>query len=301
MNTAKEKFTGIAGTIGIHLVLLLFLLFYYITPKLSRSSEELEGVPVMFGNVQDAGGNDEPRGRAETPAPNQEDAATPSQAAQPEKTETPAKEVKPTPAETPKPTAVKNNNTQNVHSQDAEETVALAAAKKAAAEKARQEAAAAEKLRQEQAEARRVAQEQAQRSAAIKNQMSGVFGNGSGKGSRGEGTGKGTQGVPTGNSNHGNTSGVGGVGNTYSLGGRGLGNTGLVKPVYDVDDDGVVVIAITVDPQGNVVDTEVGKGTKTSNPSLLKEARLAAKRTKFAPVSTPGNQKGTITYRFNLK
>lgn len=300
MNTVKEKMTGIAGTIGIHLVLLLFLLFYYITPKLSRSSEELEGVPVMFGNVQDAGGNDEPRGRAETPAPNQEDVAAPSETVQPEKTETPAKEVKPTPAETPKATPVKSNNTQNVHSQDAEETVALAAAKKAAAEKARQEAAAAEKLRQEQAEARRVAQEQAQRSAAIKNQTSGLFGNGSGKGSRGEGTGKGTQGVPTGNANHGKTSGVGGTG-TYDLGGRGVGNGGLVMPSYDVDDYGKVVVDIIVSPSGSVLEATVGRGTNTPNSSLRNAALLAAKRTKFTSVNTPGNQKGTITYRFNLK
>lgn len=300
MNTVKERMTGIAGTIGIHLILLLFLLFYYITPKLSRSSEELEGVPVMFGNVQDAGGNDEPRGRAETPAPNLEDVATPSKTAQLEKTETPAKEVKPTPAETSKATAVKNNSTQNVHSQDAEETVALAAAKKAAAEKARQEAAAAEKIRQEQAEARRVAQEQAQRSAAIKNQTSGLFGNGSGSGSRGEGAGKGTQGVPTGNANHGKTSGVGGTG-TYDLGERGVGSGGLVMPSYDVDDYGRVVIDIVVDPKGNVVDASPGKRTNVANASLIKAALLAAKRTKFTSVNTPGNQKGTITYRFNLK
>ncbi|MBP1617182.1 MAG: hypothetical protein H6Q14_1009 [Bacteroidetes bacterium] len=299
MDTSKEKMTGIAGTIGIHLILLLFLLFYYITPKLSRSSEELEGVPVMFGNVQDAVGNDEPRGRAETPAPNQEDVATANQVSQPKDVTTPAKEVKPTPAEVQKTTTVKNNNIQNVHSQDAEETVALAAAKKAAAEKARQESLAAEKLRKEQAEARRIEQEKAQRSAAIKSQMSGVFGNGSGKGSRGEGTGKGTQGVPTGNSNHGKTSGVGGTG-TYDLGGRGVGSGGLVLPSYDVDDYGKVVIDIVVDPRGNVVEAIVGKGTNTPSSSLRNAAERAAKRTKFTSVNTPGNQKGTITYKFNL-
>ncbi len=296
VNTTKERMTGIAGTVGIHLILLLFLLFYYITPKLSRSSEELEGVPVMYGNVPDAGGNDEPAGNNATPAPNQEN-VTPNPTTQPEHTESHAKETKPASTETQKTPTVKNT-VQNVYSQENEE--AVSAAKKAAAEKARQEAAAADKLRKEQAEAQRLAQEQAQRSNAIKNQTSGLFGKGSGSGSRGETSGRGTQGVPTGNSNHGRTSGIGGTG-SYDLGGRGVGSGGLVLPTYNVDDYGTVVVDIIVDPKGNVVDVSVGRGTNTPNSTLRSEALKAARRTKFTSANVAGNQKGTITYKFNLK
>lgn len=300
--------TGVAGTVAIHLLLLLFLFLCYITPNLSRSSEELSGVPVMFGNVEDAGGDDEPSGRAETAAPNVEDVATPNQTAQQEQTKvTPLQATS-----TEKAPALKDN--QNVHTQDMEdapavaakksaadkahqEAVAAVAAKKSAAEKAHQEAVAAEKLRKEQA---RIAQEQASRSAAIKNNVSGAFGNGTGSSSRGQGKGAGTQGVPTGNSNHGKTSGVGGTG-TYDLGGRGVGGGGLVLPSYTVDDYGRVVIDIIVDPNGNVVDATIGRGTNTPSASLRSEALRAAKRTKFQSASIAGNQKGTITYKFNLR
>lgn len=297
MNTTKERMSGILGTVGIHVVLLLFLLFYYITPNLSRSSEELEGVPVMFGNVPDAGGNDEPAGNSTTPAPNQENVATNSHSAA--ETKPALKEAESTPAVIQKPSAVKETK-QKVYSQDNEDVAAVAAQKKATAEEARQDALAAEKTRQQEAEARRAAQEQANRAAAIRNQTSGAFGKGSGSGSRGEGKGMGTQGVPTGNSNHGKTSGVGGFG-TYDLGGRGVGSGGLVLPSYSVDDYGKVVVDIIVDPKGNVVEATIGKGTNTPNATLRTEALRAAKRTKFTSANILGNQKGTITYKFNLR
>lgn len=306
MITSKEKWTGIAGTVGVHALVLLFLVLYYITPTLSRSSLELEGVPVMFGNVPDAGGNDEPLGRGETASPNEEKIASAqhnttqvntAEASKQTSSQVPEKTMPATALEKTQPVKATG---QSVHSQDNEQTVAMAAAKKAAAEKARQEAAATEKARREAAEAQRQAQEQAQKSEAIKNQTSGLFGNGTGSGSRGETSGKGTQGVPTGNASHGKTSGVGGLG-TYDLGGRGVGGGGLVQPNYNVDDYGKVVIDIIVDPKGNVVEASIGKGTNTPNATLRSEALKAARRTKFTAVNTAGNQKGTITYKFNLR
>jgi TonB family protein len=288
MSTTKERLTGVAGTVGIHALVLLFLFFYYITPNLSRSSEELEGVPVMFGNVPDAGGDDEPSGRGDGTAPNQETVSTPKETAKPVAEEVkPVKNTQPTPALTQRTPSKAQG--ENVHSQDNEQTVAMAAEKRAAAEKRRQEAVETERIRREQAAAQRAAQEQAQRSAAIKNQTSGLFGNGSG-----------TQGVPTGNSNHGKTSGVGGFG-SYDLGGRGVGRGGLVQPNYNVDDYGTVVVDIVVDPRGDVKEASIGKGTNTDNGSLRNEALRAAKRTKFEPANVSGNQKGTIKYTFNLR
>lgn len=127
--------------------------------------------------------------------------------------------------------------------------------------------------------------------------MSGLFGENSG--SRGETQGTGTQGISTGNATQGSSSGIGGIG-TYDLGGRSLGSGGLAQPGYSVNDYGTVVVNITVDPQGNVIHTEIGRGTNTPNTTLRNEAMRAAKRTRFNAINSSNNQQGTITYRFNL-
>jgi TonB family protein len=128
--------------------------------------------------------------------------------------------------------------------------------------------------------------------------MSGLFGEGSS--SRGETEGEGTQGVSTGSATAGATSGIGGIG-SYDLGGRSLGRGGLVQPSYTVNDYGTVVVNITVDPAGNVIHAEIGRGTNTPSTSLRSEALRAARGTKFNAINSANNQQGTITYRFNLK
>jgi TonB family C-terminal domain len=179
--------------------------------------------------------------------------------------------------------------------QNLEETVAIKEAKKKAEEKKQQEA----DERRKKAEADRVAQQEAAKKGQINNQMAGLFGNGTGSGSRGNTEGTGTQGVPTGNASYGKTSGVGGWG-SFDLGGRSLGSGGLIKPNYSVDDYGTVVVDILVNAKGDVVEATIGKGTNTPNTNLRNEALRAAKRTKFNTVSSVTNQKGTITYKFNL-
>lgn len=289
MNTNKEKISGLIGTGVFHLLLILGLFFYYIKPSFdtTRFSNDLEGVPVMFGNVPDAGGDDEPFGRG---------SGTEVQASVEKSdmvTETPE-------AVTPRPSASPNVTNNNVATQDLDETVAIKKAEeKAAAEKRKKEQLAAEEVRKREAEAQRKAQAEADAKKNINNQMSGLFGNGAGSGSRGNTTGTGTQGVPTGNASHGKTSGVGGFG-TYDLGGRGVSGGGLVRPSYTVNADGKVVVDIIVDPKGNVVEATIGKGTTATNGTLRSEALSAARKTKFNAASTVGNQKGTITYMFNL-
>ena len=85
----------------------------------------------------------------------------------------------------------------------------------------------------------------------------------------------------------------------YNLNGRSLSG-GLVQPKYKVDDQGTVVVNITVNPEGRVINAEIGLGTSTDNTSLPQEAIKAARDTKFNAISTPNNQQGSITYRFNL-
>lgn len=286
MEAQKDKIIGLGATIGFHLLIILALIFYTLdlTP-MARTAEDLGGVPVMFGNVPDAFGDDEPFGRGNGDVGAEE-------ATSPNVVEDPIPMVENTATKT-KP-AVSNTKEAPV-TQNLEETVAIKEAKKKAEEKKQQEA----DERRKKAEADRVAQQEAAKKGQINNQMAGLFGNGTGSGSRGNTEGTGTQGVPTGNASYGKTSGVGGWG-SFDLGGRSLGSGGLIKPNYSVDDYGTVVVDISVNAKGDVVEASIGKGTNTPNTNLRNEALRAAKRTKFNTVSSVTNQKGTITYKFNL-
>lgn len=286
MEAQKDKIIGLGATIGFHLLIILALIFYTLdlTP-MARTAEDLGGVPVMFGNVPDAFGDDEPFGRGNGDVGAEE-------ATSPNVVEDPIPMVENTATKT-KP-AVSNTKEAPV-TQNLEETVAIKEAKKKAEEKKQQEA----DERRKKAEADRVAQQEAAKKGQINNQMAGLFGNGTGSGSRGNTEGTGTQGVPTGNASYGKTSGVGGWG-SFDLGGRSLGSGGLIKPNYSVDDYGTVVVDILVNAKGDVIDVRIGKGTNTPNTNLQNEALRAAKRTKFNTVSSVTNQKGTITYKFNL-
>jgi TonB family protein len=269
----KDKLVSMAGTLGFHVLVILLLLFYIITPSSEhRWTEPMEGIPVMFGNVPNAGGDDEPSGKGNNGNP-----------AENTLTEAPNEAAV---APTQQPTASVVNNQQNTLTQDMEETVAAKEAEKATEQKKRQET-------------ERKAALEAEQKRNISNSVAGLFGNGDSSGSRGNTSGTGTQGVPTGNADYGKTSGVGGWG-SYDLGGRGLGRGGLIKPNYTANDYGKVVVNIVVDPQGNVIHATIGKGTNTTSSQLKEESLRASRRTKFNPVSTPGNQNGTITYTYNL-
>ncbi len=284
MDESKDKIISIAGTVGFHVLLIVCLLFYYIKPSTDkRWSEELEGVPVMFGNVADAYGDDEPFGRGNNGTQEANDG-----------TEAPNEIVTTESQQAKSPDASENS----VATQDFEETVSVKKTDKAEEEKRKQAAIEADRIRKEKAEAARLAAIEEEKKK-INNQMAGLFGNGSGSGSRGNTSGSGTQGVPTGNASYGKTSGIGGWGE-YDLGGRGVGRGGLIKPAYTTDDYGTVVIDIIVDPQGNVVSADIGRGTNTPSSKLKNESLKAARRTKFSTSNKAGNQKGTITYKFNL-
>ncbi|NDW17484.1 TonB family protein [Dysgonomonas sp. 216] len=288
MESTKDRFISIGGTVGFHLLLVLFLVIYYIKPSFDSYSEDLEGVPVMFGNAADAFGDDEPFGRGSDNKP----------ANDVEVFEPKPEPVTPTPPQ-PQQSAAPAVNESPVYTQDIEEAVEVKATNKAEEEKKRQAAIEAERVRQEKIAAEQKASLEAKQKEEISKQMAGLFGNGSGEGSRGNTEGTGTQGVPTGNASYGKTTGVGGWG-SYDLGGRGVGRGGLIKPTYVGNDYGTVVVDIIVDPQGNVVNATLGRGTNTTSTTLKNESLAAARRTKFIAVSKTGNQKGTITYMFNL-
>ncbi len=114
-------------------------------------------------------------------------------------------------------------------------------------------------------------------------------------------SGAGSQGSQQGNSNIGASAGIGGYGD-INLGGRGI-NGVLPKPAYDKsNDEGTIVVNITVDPNGTVTEARAtvtgSKGTAYHNPNLRSAAEKAARKTKFNPSNDPTQKRGTITYYF---
>ena len=137
---------------------------------------------------------------------------------------------------------------------------------------------------------------------AARKKVAGAFGKGSqmtgNKGTSVGGTG--TEGSKEGNSSTGAKTGTGGYG-TFDLGGRSLGTGSLPKPAYNVQEEGRVVVNITVNPAGQVVATSINPQTNTVNSALRKAAEDAARKARFNTVDGVTNQTGTITYYFNLR
>jgi len=94
--------------------------------------------------------------------------------------------------------------------------------------------------------------------------------------------------------------GIGKNGTAYQLGDRKVEYK--AKPIYNLQVEGKVVVIITVDRLGNVINAIPGaKGSTTLNKQLLQRAKTAALKTKFDPKqSAPTNQQGKIIYFFSL-
>ncbi len=102
-----------------------------------------------------------------------------------------------------------------------------------------------------------------------------------------------------------NASGYYGIGGDGSGGNYRLGNRrALTRPIpeYDCNEEGKVVVTISVDQSGRVISAQAGaKGTTNSASCLLSRAKEAALRTKFnADSNAPSKQVGLIIYNFSL-
>ena len=129
----------------------------------------------------------------------------------------------------------------------------------------------------------------------------GTGGTGNGTGG-GTGSGNGTGTGPGSGSGSGGGSGAGhgtGVGN-YNLSGRKL--VSKRSPEYICNEEGKVVVQITVDKNGKVIAAQPGaRGTTNPAKCLADQARSAAMSTKFdSSDSAPEKQVGTIIYNFKL-
>ena len=257
--------------------------------------QEEGGVPVMLGNTELAAGDADPYTMTEVDVLPQPPASVPEPEAMPAEPEVkqplitqadePSVQVKKEEPKKEKPKKEKKplKKTEN-------KTPQKEPAKKVEPEK---------KPEKTEAEKRAEAERLAAQAAASK--IAGAFGKGSKMGNKGNAeTGAGLQGSTAGNSDTGKTTGVGWNG-AFDLNGRSLGEGGLPAPVYNVQDEGRVVVTIVVNPSGQVVRTSINKRTNTVNPALRKAAEEAAKKARFNTVEGVDNQSGTITYYFKLK
>ena len=278
----NNRLQGIIGTVVVHLIILLIL---FVVTLHAATPDEESGVPVMLGSAELSQGDADPYTLTEVDV---------------------LDELQPETA--PADPSVETPSEQEMLTQDLEETVAMKPQKKPV--KSKTEVKTPPKKQPEQpkqptktpeqiaAEKRAAAEKAAAEEAAKK--IAGAFGKGSSMGNRGTGTtGSGVQGSPTGNSNTGKSAGVGGVG-SWDLNGRSLTGS-LPIPVYNVQDEGRVVVTIVVNPSGRVISTSINKRTNTVSTALRRAAEEAARKARFNVTDGVNNQTGTITYYFKLR
>ena len=267
------------GTLVLHAIVLLLLFLITISkPKMQEES----GVPVMLGNMEMAQGGAEPYTLTDVDVLNEPQIPK----------ETSVSEPMPVIASEADMITQEDETTVVVPKTEIPKKEPAELEERTEAEKR----AEAERLAAE----KKVAEERAAAEAAAKH-IAGAFGKGTQMGSQGTSDlGKGIQGSSTGNSTDGKTSGVGGYG-TFDLNGRSLGPGGLPRPIYNVQEEGRVVVTITVNPAGQVIQTSINKRTNTANATLRKAAEDAARKARFNVVDGVNNQTGTITYYFKLK
>ncbi|MCD7936094.1 MAG: energy transducer TonB [Tannerellaceae bacterium] len=275
MKFKKDDIYGLAGSVAFHLLLFLILWF---TVLRTVVPEEEDGILVNFGNIDMAAGMFEPQYTGNV---------------------LPAETTPPLPVPVPEPA-------EELITQDMEESVSLDTSqseeeRRQEEERRRREQEERER-RQREEEERRRQEEQRRQQEAISNRVAGAFGSGSEpSSSQGDAeTGIGNQGSPFGNADQGANEGVGGYG-SFNLNGRTIGSGGLPRPAYTVQEEGRIVINITVDPKGNVIFAEIGRGTNIDNSSMRQSALEAARKARFNSISGTNNQSGTITYRYSLK
>jgi TonB family protein len=291
----KNKRRGMIISTIAHIALILLALWPLLTYPDPPPGQE--GILVNLG-LPDVGQGDENAGPAEPAVDDEVD--EPAE-------ETPVEvEEEPKPEPTPKETKPEPVREKEVVTKEDPNEVALR--KRQEEEKKRQE----ELNRQKQAEEakKKAAEEEARRKQAaeaarkqaeadkLKDQIGGLFGDGSGKGNTGK---PGNQGDPEGDPNASKLEGISTGSGTV---GGGLGNRGVVrqhKPTDTSQKEGTVVVSVCVDRSGKVTDANVTQaGTTTSDAQLRRMAVESAQQWQFS-TGSQDRQCGTITYRFRLQ
>jgi colicin import membrane protein len=300
------KGKGLLGTTLIHIG--LFMLLVLVTFSVPAPPDNGEGILVNFGTGETGLGDIEP-----SPPPGVKVDAPPPQPVQ-KKTSLPAAA-----------TTEKKSKAESLVTQDNEEAPVVKKADPAAEKKKREKIEADRKIK-EQLDAERAIKEkeeierkkaeaEKQREADIMNKTKNALAN-----SKNSGTGSTSEGIAGGTGNQGDPRGsvdskVRGEGGGTGTSGTGTGSNGtsfklegrnfqsLPNPRYDYQGEGRVVVEVSVDKSGKVVQAIPGiKGSTTLDEYLLKVAKEAAMKATFTAKSdAPAVQKGTITYNFILK
>lgn len=71
--------------------------------------------------------------------------------------------------------------------------------------------------------------------------------------------------------------------------------------IYNVEEEGKVVVDITVNPAGYVIATGINSQTNASSTNLRKAAMEAAQKARFNAIDGTDNQVGKLTYHFQLR
>ena len=288
LDTPYKRKSAVATTIV--MMLLLFLIFTF---GLKYFDPPLEyGIAVNFGTSNVGSGNVQPTEPLKS-------ASSAEQVIE----ETQQEEIEETVAET-EPTSAPS---EKVITQDSEESIKIKKqeeAKRKAEEVERQKKLEAERIERQRkaAEEKKKAEEAAKRKK-LDDLMGGLNNSdGSATGGEGDDNQAGDKGNPNGDPNasgyYGN--GGGGSGGNYRLGNRKA--VSKPKPTYDCNEQGRVVVSISVDKNGKVISAQPGiKGTTNSAPCLLTRAKEAALKTRFnSDSNAPVKQVGSIIYNFSL-
>lgn len=278
----RSKTIGIVGTIAVHvLVVVMLLLLDMAMPE----KQEEGGVPVMMGDTDMAQGNGGQYTMTEVDVMPKPEQTVTSESV-------PAADVR-------QPMITQQDEPSlEVKEEKPQEKKKTETAVKVTPDKVNEQK---KELPKEKTEAEKRAEAEKAAAEAAANKIAGAFGKGAQMGSKGTAaTGDGNEGRPDGNSQTGGIAGMGGYG-TFDLNGRSLGQGGLPVPVYNVQEEGRVVVTIVVNPSGQVISTSINKRTNTVNPVLRKAAEDAARKARFNAVDGVDNQSGTITYYFRLR
>jgi len=273
----KKKAAGLTALVGLLLLLLFFVLgLTYYDPPVSY------GMEVNFGTLAQGSGNIQPQKPVSAkPTPIQNEPKVEQNTPQP----TPKKV---TPEETP-PVLTEKESTVSIPEKEAPQKEIQSP------------------VEEEKAEETPPEKEAPKVSEATKSVVSNLLKKNAPKGEETQGEGDdqevGDKGKVEGNpyaSSYYNNAGLGGIGKGYGLNGRNLQSNG--KVIQDCNQEGTVVVRITVNPEGEVVLAEPGvKGSTNTHPCLMEPAKKTALLHKWYPDSqAPQQQVGFVVIQFKL-
>ncbi len=289
----KKSFTLTTALLSALLLLLFYIGLTYMDPPIEN------GISVNFGTMDFGMGDRQPEKKIKS-----EPLKIPEPPNVPEEEDV----SEAIPEEVKEEVAEKEQPTEKVLTQESEESIKIKQqeeAKRKAEAVAKKAKAEADRIAREKREAEeRKRKEQEAKKAELDKLMGGLnTSDGTATGSEGDNNRPGDKGQPDGDpyatsyyGSPGSGSGTGG----YGLSGRSLVSKGKVQ--QECNQEGRVVVRITVDRNGRVISAAPGvKGTTNNNPCLLEPARKTAFMHKWnLDSNAPSQQVGFVVVNFKL-